>query len=519
MDQRRAIIVVCLTLFSQTPTPAWAWSPDNQDQVYTQECHPQIFSWRFLAAKSPEERQRILSKWLEQCDQKFREDRPQGEQAQDQFDKLEGAAYDLAPFEFADRKGFMHFGWALTKSTKSPAILMECDWSCDPQDDPWLRQVIMQLYEEGPYQIFLIESPQSKLAERWLAGGFESGAALLETGWWIGTTSPFRGKITSLHLLGRGATAGSSLYAHWMNDLNPIADDRKVFQGAVHFCPAVKLESVLTMVQNPVTDSQRNYKELWLNHLLRLRERYSFWQQQPVERNTFGRLWLEASFSLKSIFALNLNPFHQIPPRSTADWLQMGDFAYQGLHIKTPGWAVGSLGDPLYPYEKHFAELEAQHRDSRKSSLFTQTIADSSHCAYAVSMGWATSGALLRALMLGESYEIWPRQSLEDLAWEEPSPILNPGEIHLEQNWQLHDNGRLTLTYIVGKKDNPSTQREMSQEVALTSLPKELRPTIQNFQNLKAWNRQANVRLRLMGRSGPLLESNEQPDHLTWWKW
>ncbi len=328
MDQRRAIIVVSLTLHCLIPFRSWAWSPEVTDHFYSKECHPQLFSWRFLEARSPELKSKLLKSWLAQCDSEFRLSRPQGEEAHRHLESLEGPPHKFEPIQFNDRKGLEHSGWALMKPEKRPAILILCEWSCDPIEDPWLKQAIMQLYEEGPFHLFLIESPESKLSERWLAGSFDSGAELLEAGWWLNTASPYRGRISSLHLLGRGTTATASLYAHWMNDLNPIADDRKVFQGGAHFCPAVRLAPLLEALQRPSTESQNVFHLKWFEHLFKLQGRYPFWQRPLTEDGSVSDLWLNASLALKPIYSTNINPFRQMPPQSREDWLQMSDFAY-----------------------------------------------------------------------------------------------------------------------------------------------------------------------------------------------
>ncbi|MGE0762136.1 MAG: hypothetical protein AB7N80_02545 [Bdellovibrionales bacterium] len=508
-----------ITILNSTLVFADDWRPSSRPRPGVgAECHSQLWSWRLLSERNHNKRADLLAQFTQKCTTRLQSDQPQGRQAEKQQLKLPAGDWPAQPFSFQDRQGETRNGWSLMQNSpeRRPAVVVACDFDCDPRRSSWLKRVIMHLYEEGPFHVIIALSPESQPVKgQWLAGGLAYGQAIYEIGFWLQTAAPIRQKISSLQLLGEGWGAQGTLFALLYNQHNPIASDRKVFQGHLALCPAVNLDSALRNIEQPQNEAQQSFAELVRLNLLTLQQRAPTWGpwllgwgwQEPLRE-----AWLRASVEQGRNWHW-LNPFRLHPPGDERAWLQANDIAYQGLGVDLPSWLLGSRQDPRFPWSEHGARLAAQNSDPRKSNLRSQVLEDDSSCAFGVSLGWDVEGALWRALLMSESHEIWPRQSQESLAWHLPTPVLATHEQHLEQEWLVSESGTVQLRYIIGGTER---QREVLQNIDVSPWPPELRP---NAGAANRWSRLLNVRLRLANNGTALLNNRLAANQLLWWRW
>jgi hypothetical protein len=499
---------------------AFAWQPEGQTEPgFTAACHPQLWARRYLSLKNADARAESLQRFLADCAPQARAGLPSGIEAEDKFAAIQDIHRGWEWTEFLDRTSRPLSGWLLMQERSEgprPLVVIGCDFNCAPDSNPWLKTLAMSLYDEGRMSLFVVNSPEALREDLWLAGGVQYGRDLLEAGFWIQLISPYRGRFSSAHVLGLGWSAHAGLIAQFYNDKNPIADDRKVFHSAVNFCPAVDVGSVLSALDAGANIQTQNFGALVRRRLSELKRDYLPWRQWLQGWDADQDLkapWVHASVAQTGTSGFHwLSPFRAQPPRSNEAWLETSNLSYQ-LGTTTPGWVLGANHDPLYPASEHWEPLERQHSDPRKSNLKVFGIDADTTCALPGSHDWTFTSHLIRTLIQQEAYEIWPREAFSPTLWKLKTPVLNAGELHLDQHWRKSERGEVTLTYLIGRGDLADAN-VIYREVTVT-VPDESLPTGLNLSlNPRSATRQLNAWLRLKGESGPLVQSAQDAKFL-----
>ncbi len=512
----RARIITFVLLLGFTNW-AYAWQPDGRPRVgNSAKCHSQLWSHRYFDTRAAPQRAALLKEFIESCSDTATEGQPQGEAAENHWLDLNDHARDWKELTFFDTAGLIQTGNFLlqTRAGPRPLVVLACDFDCNPQTNPWLKTVAMQLYDEGGAHIYIAQSPESRLDKHslWISGGLNYARDLLEAGRWLQLFSPYRGKFSSAHLLGLGWAGKSVLDGQLLNDRNAIADDRRVFHSTVAMCPAVQLDKVLSEIDRPHSPQSVAMREDIDGRMQMLRARDSQWAKwltgwSPHE--PLGERWIAASLGQTNAQGFPwMNPFRGNPPRTRLAWIEANDFIHQSLALKTPGWILGASNDPRFPALDHWQPLAQQHRDLEKSNLRVMGINESSTCALAASHDWNFSSAILRTLVLQEAYEIWPRYGGKRIPWPSSSPSLFSNEIHLEQHWNVDADGGISIEFFIS---NGSSTRSVRVQVAREQMPEGL-----DYDRADAMlaTRQLNAWLRLHGTSGPLVHSREAAKYI-----
>jgi hypothetical protein len=485
---------------------ASAWQPGGAARPgQTRACHPHLWAKKYLAERDSDARWRLLQNHLQNCAAEAAAGRPQAEDAETVMEKLEWSASLSETIAFTGREGQKLSGrlFLQTDTGPLPLVIAACDFDCEPESDPWLKALVMQIYEEGRSHLLIVHSPEWLADTRghWLAGGLEYGQDLLEAGFWAQVRSGWRSRISSVHLIGKGWAAMGALDALLYNDRNPIADDRKVFHSVIALCPAVKLDSVLMGLSAPANPRAGALA-------LRVAEKLANLELAPRES------WIDASLAWTRQNFIWLNPFRLRPPATRGEWLEANDFTYQGLGLKTPAWVLGATGDPLFPADGHWRPLARQHRDPKKSRVHVTGLEDATACAWQASHGWSFSGNLLRTLIAQQAFEIWPRSQIERNPWRAGSPPLADSEFHLDQEWLAGNGDGIRLRFHIGRRMGGKlvAKHAVDVPVPISALPPGLRAM--ELGNASRATRQLNAWLRIYGATGPLVDSIENAAYL-----
>lgn len=433
------------------PLVASAWSPDGSlDHAVSASCLPHRLERNYLENHDEANRRLWLQSKIQACETEWTHGLPQGTDAEKRMSEmnLHPALGDVLTVSLPSGQTVTSWIYLQKEPSARPAVIVECDADCDNLNDPWVRSIYGQLFEESGFHLIVLQNPYGTLGARtsgqFLLGGLTRGMDILDFGFWLRVHSTLRYNISSLHLISKGLGGHAGLFTQLYNDLNPIADDRKVFNSALSLCPVADLNA-WTLADTSLTET------LWavlseLKPTFPLLMKYFPESHLPVQ---FYQRWVDASLDQLQQRTRWLKPFHKKPPQTSEEFLQSNNFIRILHGMKTPGWTFSPMDDSTVDWSAQGRQLRTQHSDWRKTFLTVYSTEKGAHCAYPASHGWAVSGALMRLTLLSESYEIWPRRQWTLHPFSVPSPQLKEGERHGYQRWRIREDKQPAIEFVI----------------------------------------------------------------------
>lgn len=333
---------------------------------------------------------------------------------------------------------------------KRPLILIQSGVYSNADDSGANRNFIMQIFDEGPFNILLLNnmtgSEYLKDNRQLAIGGVEEGRHIIEVAQMLrSATSPLQNFVTSIHLLGVSLGSHSALYASLYNS---YLDDPPI-QSVMAYCPVVNLEPTL---ESTFDRSFRGY----FYHKQTARVFKKSFDFVPVIGDLFGKpqTWTrettllaikKAAYEYYKNATLNKTwgqkPFQDVVFKNPEDVWSLNNFMNQSNKVKTPTMLVYS-GDDYFVLPKINSTALSQELSSDPNPNIGIIRFDTgNHCATSVANGWPTISTLLRSYFMSQIFE---KQTYES------------GSIDISRymNYKLNENQTVVKTAWTINKNN-----------------------------------------------------------------
>lgn len=323
--------------------------------------------------------------------------------------------------------GFQQPGLLALKDlrTKRPLIIFRAGIFGNSIDIQAERHLIMQLFEQGPFNLLFLDSltsPESiKWNVRYSAGGLDEGLINYQIADRLTRLNePISKVIGNIHLLGASMGGHSLWMALALNEVN-----KPLFKSAVAFCPLVEFEKTFREHQNnPVGFFFMN---LWAYFRLGL-------LRDRVENLTVGRFLLDSFESVSRNYAGPLTdegkvkyPLHE--GFDSRRYFRGNDLGPLISSINIPVTVFSSLKDHLVPYDTNFRSLEKYTEGKSNFSLIT--LHEGAHCTNPGAYDWNEFSTMVKEQFLAQEPDLLKRG--KKIA--HPLPVLS---YEIPENADLH---------------------------------------------------------------------------------
>lgn len=510
-----------MSLCAQAQTDE-TWVPTGAlDKRITYDCDPRVIEKNYLALpNSDRSRPELLQNRVNACETQWRVGTESDTWAD--YQKLRRVQYSsqgepsfMQNIEFRlPFNQYLQGSLALQNVNERRALVVAV---CDATDCSSLKAFMMQLFDEAPFHVLVLEShaslPYWRRNRQISLGGYFEAQQLVSLGRWLRLESSFRGKINSLHLLGVGFSAHSALLASRLNDSNPINSDTRVYQSVVALSAAVDLRSAFQRLERN-TNMTNAFRTQFLNQGEATRE----FLRDPFDlhRNWQARNWWEglAAASARSFSRFDdrlfLLPFQDESIQDRVTLWKRNDFREISAGSRTPTLIWSAADDPLFENNRQLELLREKHRQKmgRLSFLNWQ---QGGYQSFSTHHEWMVASRVLRAFFLGNSYDVWMKREQVALKARLPALELEPGELIYSQSWGLSLDGQSAELNI---RIGPNS-RLWNASWPLTSLG--LRPA-ETAEGRARLIRQLNANFEAHGPSGLSVDTTIPPTQILRWE-
>lgn len=499
------------------------WVPDaSLKRPLPRPCDPRIFEQNYLERPSGgKAREDYLLQTVQSCQTHWLN--PQhATDVERAFQKLQSLSYSPT-FSFRQwpqlelrlaNNQTLSAHLAIKAQHSSALVILLCDMTCRMEQDGALKALAMQLHDESPFHLIVVDSISSLAQWRSRSEitlpGFLEADTLLHFGRWLRGEAPFRSQINSLHIVGYGFSALSALWASRLNDENPINSDTKVFQSVVALSPALKLkESLETLVSD--NNIANWYQQGLITQLQVARGILADpWDlPSPPSSDNFVDLLLHAGLrALSRINGFNFwLPFRGLGIHDSVTLQRRHNIFSFSEGSQTPTLILSAGDDPLFATQ--FAELKQKHRLKAGQLQFVSTEHGGVN-SFAATYEWMAVSKLLRAFLLGTSADVWIKFEKIPLKTPPPRYQLEPDEKILAQYWGYNPTTQ-KVELILTTNQSRTLTTPYSPAQLLLAPPQTLDEQVQLIRHL-------NSHFEVHSTSGLLVDSSEEATQIIRWQ-
>ncbi len=297
---------------------------------------------------------------------------------------------------------------------KRPLILIQSGVHNNADDGPSARNIIMQLFDESPFNVLFIGSVTGKdfMMDNGMLtlGGLDEGRNLIEIARMIKNDAPFKDIVSEIHVLGISLGGHGALYSSLYNSFLK----EKAIESVMAFCPVNNLGPTMDSVfDNTLRGVYYNmltkklFKEVYdyvpvLGQVLKKNENWS--------RETMRVAVKEMSFrhyrAISQYDEWTYPPFSEFKIRKPEDLWNLSQFVDQADKVSTPTMVAYSGDDYLVLPNLNSNTLLEKLKNSPNPNLGVVKFQKGNHCAAAISSGWPTISSLFRTYFLSHSKNV-----------------------------------------------------------------------------------------------------------------
>lgn len=390
-------------------------------------------------------------------------------------------------------KGYQQPGLLALKDlkTRRPLIIFRAGIFGNSIDIQAERHLIMQLFEQGPFNLLFLDSltsPESiKWNVRYSAGGFDEGLQSYQIAERLTQSKePISHLISGIHLL------AVSMGGHgvWMSlALNEV--NKPLFRSAVAFCPLVEFEKTFREHQDfPVGFFFMNVWTYFRLGLLRDRvpnlsmSRFLLDSFESVSKNYPGPLTDDGKLQ-----------FPQAKGFNKSDYFGGNNLAALIPMISTPVTVFSTEKDSLVPFETNFGALSKYSQGHKNFHLFK--LSEGAHCANPGAYDWDEFSKMVKDQFVDREPDLWSK------AHQVVQPISVPKS-------EVPENADLLIQASVGENHlkvsfmGPN-QNKISTQIPIQKLDWGVSELIRSESEARALIRWARANIRLEREPAPQL--------------
>lgn len=302
---------------------------------------------------------------------------------------------------------------------KRPLILIQSGVHSNAEDGPSSRNIIMQLFDEAPFNVLFIGSVTGRdfLEDNGVLtlGGIDEGRNLIEIAQMIRSDAPFKELVSEIHVLGISLGGHGALYSSLYNSFLP----EKPIESVMAFCPVNNLgPTVESVFDNSIRGWYYNkltvdvFKSVYNNVpiLGQLLDWGGDWSRDvtkaAVQEGTFRHYRAISQYQ-----DWTYPPFNKVKVEKKEDLWNLSQFVNQVDSITTPLTVAYSADDYLVLPNINSNVLLEKLKTSPKENIGVIRYAHGNHCAAAISDGWPTLSSMFRTYFVsrlknsGEVYD------------------------------------------------------------------------------------------------------------------
>lgn len=294
---------------------------------------------------------------------------------------------------------------------KRPLVLLDCGLQCDV-DGPSMRQLLMLLFDEGDFHVLALPSSSSKSYlkrnGRFAIGGLEEGRAFVKVANYMRYRSPWRDRISSVHVFGISLGGHASLYAAlYASHMNL---DRAAIESFAAGCPVVDLERSVRRLYRPTLVGKFALKKfksqirgvLSSNPILQM----VLGDRKRITYDDAIDITAEAS----ALYYLNEGNhwFKRTPPFDGEEIKDHEDFwSYSRFQdfaeLVDQNVFIWAAANDVVVHVSDNTEILRDVVERRKQNFKFLVTEKGGHCNFAKTFGWRTAGEIMRTHILVHS--------------------------------------------------------------------------------------------------------------------
>ena len=288
--------------------------------------------------------------------------------------------------------GYQQPGLLALKDTqvRRPLIIFRAGVFGNSIDIQAERHLIMQLFEQAPFNLLFLDSLTSPETVMWnqkySVGGLDEGLQNYQIArQLLNPDEPLSRLISGIHLLGVSMGGHSLVMSLVLNQFNP-----KVFKSAMAFCPLIEFKK--TFDQHRSTYVGYFFMNFWAYFRLgNLRDRIPNLSLTRFLTDTFKSISENYQGPLTDDGQVQ---FPNLPDFSIKNFDQGNDLSRMIPMIQDPVTVFSTQADSLVPFDINFASLKAQAEGKPNFNLIE--LPKGYHCTFPGSYDWDQFSAMVR---------------------------------------------------------------------------------------------------------------------------
>ena len=411
-----------------------------------------------------------------------------------------------------------------------PLVIVKCGVFCSGDALSSTMNYMINLFDQGPFHVLLLANRTGVSYVREnrniTMGGVLEGKDLVEIGEWVKNESPYKDKISSLHLLGYSLGGHAASYATLYNDLE-LSHGNKIFSSIIPVCAAMDLEPTIRKLYQPGTLAGKAALSDTKAVFGAIRGYVPEVEDLIAEEN------LPTDITKYPDLLVQILMRYQMPRRGLAStpegqFWHDNNFFSAAKKIQTPTFYWASKNDPVVNYKINTGRMIASTPLHSESNVAAVGLSYGSHCTFNSAYGIPTVSSVFRSFILNHSPEMAAHKKHHQLSLQWKSLPLRPGVV-ISDYRLLRTEAGVQAEFIIFDEDrDPSCNNKTyleGHQLCFTSVKRQLDPSIlkefdlfeaKNDVDLQTQTRMLNSMIEFKAKGKDLRGQRATPDSLEW---
>lgn len=387
-----------------------------------------------------------------------------------------------------------------------PLVVYKCGVFCSAGESASMKSYLMALFDQSPFNVLLLGNQTGMdyivANKRVSLAGWSEGHEVLEVGRWLHEEWEYRGRISSLHLMGVSLGGSAAVHASVYNDQVSLRDGRRIFSSVAAICGVVDLQPTLRrLFNNPLVGPV--FTILARDHL---KDAGKYVSDVPDLLTKWKIPWFgfEMPGFLAHVAATSIER-RGIADMTGDDFFAANNFWNLKPRVKTPLMVWASKDDIIVNNKVNSGVMSKDLGIRESGSVGVVNLRYGNHCAFNSVYGAQTTAMVLRSFVLAHSPEFLTEyQNLQEMTWDFGSLILNNGDRHTRQIWKFQNGNE----YVQVSFRSEKSQRVFP--VAVSDLQKLGARVPQSEAEAQALSREFNTKVQFYNPEGFLSGTSGQ---------